>query len=517
MSQNPSQSQTDEKPKWRLGDVCIQGVWWPKELVTEQSLNAVKNFEVRDDDVWVATWPKAGTHWVAEICHLIHHDGDLDAVDRAQQPMPMEFEAHRNENKVPRYKAAPSWESPRVLVTHVPKRFLPDQLLQGKGKVIVVIRNLKDSQVSYFHFTKGMFPGSQLTFEESLHANLFSDKVQFSPWFDHVAEYLTERHNKQYLFLKYEDMKADTRGAVIQVADFLGRPLSDEVIDKIVDLVTVKSMKTRYHVAGEESSPGRGVEGKIGATSLMRKGTHWVAEICHLVHHDGNLDAVDRAQQPMPIEFEAFRSENKVPRYKAAPSWESPRVLVTHAPKRFLPDQLLQGKGKVIVVIRNLKDSQVSYFHFTKGMRPGSQLTFEESLHTNLFSDKVQFSPWFDHVAEYLTERHNKQYLFLKYEDMKADTRGAVIQVADFLGRPLSDEVIDKIVDLVTVKSMKTRYHVAGEVSSSPGRTVEGKIGAANLLRKGVVGDWKNTFTVAQSEAFDEFYLQKMADLGLKL
>ena len=67
----------------------------------------------------------------------------------------------------------------------------------------------------------------------------------------------------------------DTRGAVIQIADFLGRPLSEDVIDKITGLVTVKSMESRYHTAGEKRPPGLGGKGaKIGAPNLVRKGTY---------------------------------------------------------------------------------------------------------------------------------------------------------------------------------------------------------------------------------------------------
>ncbi|XP_022081765.1 sulfotransferase 1A1-like [Acanthaster planci] len=497
------------------GDVFLQGVWWT-DLVTEQALNAVKNFDVRDDDVWIATWPKAGTHWVAEICHLIFNHGDLDKVDRAQQPMPLEFDVRPGDSRLPRYKAAPSWKSPRVLVTHVPKRFLPDQLLGGKGKVITVIRNLKDSLVSYHHFIKGMNPESTQTFDESLQNYLYSEKVHFSPWFDHVAEYWSERHSQQYLLLKYEDMKADTRGAVTQIANFLSRVLSDEVIDKIVDLVTVESMKERYNVAGELAAPGIGKKGKVGAPNLIRKGTHWVFEICQLILNNGDVDKVDREQQPLPMEFDVMPGDNAIPRYKAARSWKSPRVVITHVPKRLLPEQLLGGKGKVITVIRNLKDSIVSFHHFTKGMDPESSLTFEESLHNYLYSDKVQYLPWFDYVAEFWSERHSENYLLLKYEKMKEDTRGAVIQIADFLGRALSDNVVDKIVGLVTVKSMKQRYNVAGELAA-PGTGMEGKVGAPNLMRKGIVGDWKNTFTVAQNERFDEYYREKMAGLDLNL
>ena len=50
----------------------------------------------------------------------------------------------------------------------------------------------------------------------------------------------------------------------------------------------------------------------------------------------------------MPLEFESL-SKEKQPRYLAAPSWKSPRVLVTHVPKQLLPDQLRaeQCKAKV--------------------------------------------------------------------------------------------------------------------------------------------------------------------------
>ena len=35
------------------------------------------------------------------------------------------------------------------------------------------------------------------------------------------------------------------------------------------------------------------------------------------------------------------------------------------------------------------------------------------------------------------------------------------------------------------------------------------------VLFAGVVGDWKSMFTVAQNEAFDALYQEKMADSGL--
>ena len=82
---------------------------------------------------------------MAEICHLISHNGDLDKIDRNQEPMPVEFvytiptkEILKSGKplKASRLKRAEGWKSPRALVTHVPKSFLPDEILtKKKGKV----------------------------------------------------------------------------------------------------------------------------------------------------------------------------------------------------------------------------------------------------------------------------------------------------------------------------------------------------------------------------------------------
>ena len=78
--------------------------------------------------------------------------------------------------------------------------------------------------------------------------------------------------------------------------------------------------------------------------------------------------------------------------------------------------------------------------------------------------------------------------------------------IAEFLNKPLSDELINRIAEQCTFKGMtknETGYKMPGEDSSS-------------LLRKGVVGDWKNYFTPEQNERFEKEVLEKLKGSGLE-
>ncbi len=51
-------SSTNGEP---LKEVIVRGFKFPP-MVTEKSLNEMENYDVRDDDVWITTYPKAGTN-----------------------------------------------------------------------------------------------------------------------------------------------------------------------------------------------------------------------------------------------------------------------------------------------------------------------------------------------------------------------------------------------------------------------------------------------------------------------
>ena len=79
--------------------------------------------------------------------------------------------------------------------------------------------------------------------------------------------------------------------------------------------------------------------------------------------------------------------------------------------------------------------------------------------------------------------------------------------IAEFLNKPLSDELINRIAEQCSFKGM---------TKNAESFKFDEKEDSAILLRKGVVGDWKNYFTPEQNERFEKEVLEKLDGSGLE-
>ena len=81
-------------------------------------------------------------------------------------------------------------------------------------------------------------------------------------------------------------------------------------------------------------------------------------------------------------------------------------------------------------------------------------------------------------------------------------------RIADFLQKPLSDEIIDRIAEQCTFEGMMR--------NSRNYTIIDGEDESGLVLRKGVVGDWKNHFTPEMNERFEKEVLAKLKGSGLE-
>ncbi|XP_029792926.1 sulfotransferase 1C4 isoform X1 [Suricata suricatta] len=242
-----------------------------------------------------------------------------------------------------------------------------------------------------------------------------------------------------------------------------------------------------------------------------KAGTTWTQEIVDLIQNEGDVDKSQRAPTYIRIPFIEWIVPSIRSGLEQAEQMPSPRTLKTHLPIQMLPPSFLEKNCKIIYVARNPKDNMVSYYHFQKMNKalpdPG---TWEEYFETFL-AGKVCWGSWHDHVKGWWKAKDQYRILYLFYEDLKKNPKHEIQKLAEFIGKNLDYEVLDKILHHSSFDVMK--QNPMANYTTIPTEIMNHSI--SPFMRKGTVGDWKNHFTVAQNERFDEDYKKKMADTSL--
>ncbi|XP_063775401.1 amine sulfotransferase-like [Pseudophryne corroboree] len=190
----------------------------------------------------------------------------------------------------------------------------------------------------------------------------------------------------------------------------------------------------------------------------------------------------------------------------------SPRLFTSHLPYYLMPKDLRNKIGKVIYVSRNPKDVVVSFYYFHKLIVKyhNTAITWE-AFFDRYVAGKVFVGSWFDHVRGWYTHKEEFNCLLLSYEEMIKDLRSAVLKICQFVDVKLDDQAVNRIVEKTTFKNMK-QDPLANYTFISKEILDYSK---GDFLRKGIIGDWKNMMTVAQSERMDEVLKEKLRDLPI--
>lgn len=235
---------TVESPNGIKGEfVFAYGLTYSRKqlsIIPNQDLKShverIRDVKIRDDDVYLASYVKSGTHWVWEIMAM------LGRKSAEYEPNPKEalFLDYKDPDLLNDVR------SPRILNSHWPCKLTPKGIFEKNIKIVHVQRNPKDVLVSLYHFYKNLdrpFTGS---FQEFFPLFIGTYGVyQLYPWYKYVLEWerFTKRHPGQVLNLYYEDIKEDPEREIKKINEFLGTGCEDDLIRQIAHACHFENLK----------------------------------------------------------------------------------------------------------------------------------------------------------------------------------------------------------------------------------------------------------------------------------
>ncbi|XP_054163267.1 sulfotransferase 1C2-like [Oppia nitens] len=244
--------------------------------------------------------------------------------------------------------------------------------------------------------------------------------------------------------------------------------------------------------------------------SYPRSGSNWIQYICDLILNNG--------QPVQKITQIKYRLEFVGKQVIDSQSDKKVTFIATHLP----PDILtINANTRYMFAIRNPKDMIASLYYYLRDMRWISEESINDfhhffKLYINGHNYQNYMGDYFEYVLRYWQLRDRENFAVIIYEDMIRDLRKSVIEIAQFLGPDYRDSVLamvnidddygqqseilaDRIVRMSSIGLVKTTYN------------------NSQLIRKGVIGDWKQLFSKEESDLIDQKVANEWKGTGLEL
>ena len=209
----------------------------PNNEMREASSEYGRGFKPRPSDVFIVTYPKCGTTWMSQICHMLR-GGNMD-FGEITEVCPWD----ENAKICGQDLDADQVRNPRIFKSHLQR----EQIAKG-GKYIYVVRNPEDVFISYYHFTSGF--GSLRLGDFTMHQ--FEEEIMGGhrgPIWDHYMGWHSVINDPSVLWVFFEDLKEDFNGQIERVAKFMEIPddFREERIAEALEKASFEFMSKNKH------------------------------------------------------------------------------------------------------------------------------------------------------------------------------------------------------------------------------------------------------------------------------
>ncbi|XP_065445024.1 sulfotransferase 6B1-like [Chrysemys picta bellii] len=242
-----------------------KGILYPATLCSPETFQVLDSFEARSDDVILVAYPKNGTNWLDQVLN----DLEITAAKYTEEEIKERINITNELFVFPRlefgdpekFKRMKELPVRRIIITHLPPQVLPKSIFKSKAKILLLVRNLKDTAVSYFHFYNNIPTLPSFGSWDEYFTAFMHGKLCWGSYFDYLVEWNKHMDDENVMAITYEELKENQTLGLKKIADFFGFSLSEEEIQTVAEKSSFKAMK-------EKSSKTHGAFGKI----FFRKG-----------------------------------------------------------------------------------------------------------------------------------------------------------------------------------------------------------------------------------------------------
>ena len=197
-----------------------------KRLPKYKNYNFSSYKYIRDEDTFLVSFPRSGNTWVRYILSLLHPAAHLTD----------EINIHNIIPNIDQGVDISEITSPRIIKSHMPQ----NKMFKN---VIYLVRDGRDAICSFYEFSKKEFgfSGSLIDFLHSDHS-----KIVNTEWIEHVESWFTSNSKHQkVLFVKYEDISANTYKEICRILDFMNWKVKQEKILNAITKSSISKMKNK--------------------------------------------------------------------------------------------------------------------------------------------------------------------------------------------------------------------------------------------------------------------------------
>ncbi|XP_067137288.1 sulfotransferase 1E1-like [Centruroides vittatus] len=266
--------------------------------------------------------------------------------------------------------------------------------------------------------------------------------------------------------------------------------------------------------------------GDLFIVSYPKCGTTWMHYIVKLIYGKGQI-----SEGPLNLIIDCPHLEIIGGEYI---EMAKPKVMKTHLPFFAIP---FSPDSKYIYITRNPRDCCVSFYHFLKLIPYPEELRFQEFFEAFL-QGNLAYGDYFDHLLGWYEHKNDSNVHFVTYEDLKKDIKREILKIAKFMGEEYEKSILNDPTILENIIHYSSFYYMKEssknnidavfgndikwlENKNLPAEMIkflkyfnktdeDTKIGT--LVRKGIVGDWKNHFNEEQIRLLNEKISERTKD-----